>query len=105
MPRVAALAVWDAAIAAPWQNEPVWFHGDVAPGNLVVHDGRLAAVIDFGATGVGDPACDLTIAWTLFSGERRAAERSAGGTPGPPSPAASGGGGGIVGLARRSAER
>jgi aminoglycoside phosphotransferase (APT) family kinase protein len=55
----------------------VWIHGDVAPSNLLVRDGRLAAVIDFGCSGVGDPACDLTIAWTLFNGTGRKAFRQA----------------------------
>jgi aminoglycoside phosphotransferase (APT) family kinase protein len=66
-----AAAVWDAALEASWTGPPVWFHGDVASGNLLVKDGRLAAVIDFGTSGVGDPACDLVIAWTMFSGESR----------------------------------
>lgn len=66
-------AVWDAGCAAPRHATPVWFHGDVAAGNLLVQGGRLAAVIDFGCCGVGDPACDLTIAWTLFSGASREA--------------------------------
>ena len=58
----------------PWTGAPVWFHGDVAEGNLLVDAaGRLAAVIDFGTSGVGDPACDLVIAWTLFDGPSRAA--------------------------------
>lgn len=70
-----AAAVWDAALAAGFAGPPVWFHGDIAGGNLLVRDGRLAAVIDFGTSGVGDPACDLVIAWTLFSGESRAAFR------------------------------
>ncbi|GAA2760688.1 aminoglycoside phosphotransferase family protein [Actinopolymorpha rutila] len=70
-----AAAVWDAALAAEWRGEPVWFHGDVAHGNLLVRDGRLAAVIDFGTCGVGDPACDLVIAWTLFAGPSREAFR------------------------------
>ena len=52
---------------------PVWFHGDIADGNLLVRDGVLSAVIDFGTSGVGDPACDLVVAWTFFSGEGRAA--------------------------------
>jgi len=69
--RDAALAAWDAAVTAPWQSEPVWFHGDVAVGNLLVREGRLAAVIDFGCSGVGDPACDVVIAWTLLSGRSR----------------------------------
>ena len=55
----------------------MWFHGDVAAGNLLVRDGRLAAVIDFGTSGVGDPACDVVIAWTLFDGESRATYREA----------------------------
>jgi aminoglycoside phosphotransferase (APT) family kinase protein len=64
-------AVWDAALAAEWQGPPVWFHGDIASGNLLVADGELSAVIDFGTSGVGDPACDLVIAWTMFSGDSR----------------------------------
>ncbi|MCE7004348.1 aminoglycoside phosphotransferase family protein [Kibdelosporangium philippinense] len=72
-----ATAVWDAALAAEWRGTPVWFHGDVASGNLLVEDGKLAAVIDFGTSGVGDPACDLVIAWTMFSGESREAFRRA----------------------------
>ncbi|MCB8983506.1 MAG: aminoglycoside phosphotransferase family protein [Ardenticatenaceae bacterium] len=74
----AATAVWEAALLAPdWQRPPVWFHGDLLAGNLLFVDGRLQAVIDFGATAVGDPACDLMIAWGLFSGESRAAFREA----------------------------
>ena len=73
----AAAAVWDAALEADWRGEPVWFHGDVAAGNLLVADGALAAVIDFGTSGVGDPACDLVIAWTMFTGESRRSFRRA----------------------------
>lgn len=72
-----ATAVWDAALAARWSGPQVWFHGDVSAGNLLVRDGRLAAVIDFGCSGVGDPACDVTIVWTLFSGDSREWFRSA----------------------------
>jgi len=61
-----ALAVWETALALTWQGVPAWFHGDVAAGNLLVRGGRLSAVIDFGTSGVGDPACDLVIAWTLL---------------------------------------
>ena len=68
--------VFDDALAARWAGEPVWVHGDVAAGNLLVRDGRLAAVIDFGCSAVGDPACDVVIAWTLFSGASRAAFRA-----------------------------
>ncbi|WP_433362452.1 aminoglycoside phosphotransferase family protein [Streptosporangium sp. CA-115845] len=66
-----AAAVWDAALKATWSGPPVWFHGDIASGNLLVRDGKLRAVIDFGTSGVGDPACDLVIAWTMFSGNSR----------------------------------
>jgi aminoglycoside phosphotransferase (APT) family kinase protein len=69
--------VWRAALATEWRGDPVWFHGDVAAGNLLVRNGKLAAVIDFGTSGVGDPACDLVIAWTFFTGEARAAFRQA----------------------------
>jgi aminoglycoside phosphotransferase (APT) family kinase protein len=72
----AASAVWEAALAATWHGSPVWFHGDVAWGNLLVVEGRLSAVIDFGTSGVGDPSCDLAIAWTLFEGESRDAFRA-----------------------------
>lgn len=67
--------VWEAALASEWRGRPVWVHGDVAAGNLLVRDGRLSAVIDFGILGVGDPACDLAIAWTFLDGEARAAFR------------------------------
>jgi aminoglycoside phosphotransferase (APT) family kinase protein len=71
----AALACWDAASSATWTGNPVWLHGDIATGNLLLRDGALGAVIDFGTSGVGDPACDVVIAWTLFSGESRTAFR------------------------------
>ena len=73
----AATTIWEAALAATWRGAPVWVHGDVAAGNLLVEKGRLSAVIDFGSSGVGDPACDLAIAWTLFAGESRKAFRAA----------------------------
>jgi aminoglycoside phosphotransferase (APT) family kinase protein len=72
-----ATAVWDAALAARWDGESVWFHGDVAVGNLLVADGKLTAVIDFGTSGVGDPACDLVLVWTMFSDDSRRAFRQA----------------------------
>jgi aminoglycoside phosphotransferase (APT) family kinase protein len=71
IPRDAVLRVWEDAMGTRWEREPVWFHGDVAVGNLLVRDDRLAAVIDFGTSGVGDPACDMVIAWTLLSGASR----------------------------------
>jgi aminoglycoside phosphotransferase (APT) family kinase protein len=63
-----AAEVWQAALEAGDAGRAVWFHGDAQPGNLLVRDGKLSAVIDFGTAGVGDPACDTTIAWTFFSG-------------------------------------
>ncbi|HEX3301837.1 MAG TPA: aminoglycoside phosphotransferase family protein [Thermomicrobiales bacterium] len=73
----AARAVWETALAATWHGSPVWFHGDVAFGNLLVKNGELYGVIDFGTSGVGDPSCDLAIAWTLFAGESREVFRAA----------------------------
>ena len=66
-----AEAVWDAALESEFAGRPAWFHGDIASGNLLVQNGELAAVIDFGTSGVGDPACDLVVSWTLFSDESR----------------------------------
>ncbi|MBE9211519.1 aminoglycoside phosphotransferase family protein [Plectonema cf. radiosum LEGE 06105] len=64
--------VWETALQAPdWNREPVWFHGDLLPGNLLFNQGRLSAVIDFGGLGAGDPACDLMIAWGLLRSENR----------------------------------
>ena len=72
----AASAVWEAALATSWQGAPVWVHGDISPGNLLVQEGKLSAVIDFGQLSVGDPACDLAVAWTFFTGESRAVFRT-----------------------------
>lgn len=68
-----ALTLWEEALAAPWEGPPVWVHGDLSPSNVLLRGGRLGAVIDFGCLGVGDPACDLVLAWTLFRGQSRAA--------------------------------
>jgi aminoglycoside phosphotransferase (APT) family kinase protein len=72
-----AAEVWETALASSWQQRPVWVHGDIASGNLLVRDGRLAAVIDFGSSGVGDPACDLYIAWTFLDRKGRDVFRAA----------------------------
>lgn len=71
----AVTRIWDTALASRWSNPPVWLHGDVAAGNLLLRDGALCAVIDFGGLAVGDPACDLAIAWTLFDEPARAVFR------------------------------
>lgn len=73
----AATAVWETALETKWSNPPVWLHGDVSVGNLLIEEGRLCAVIDFGCCAVGDPACDLAIAWTLFKSDAREAFRAA----------------------------
>ena len=72
-----ALTVWEEALSSHWPHPPVWVHGDIAVGNLLVSEGRLAGVIDFGSCAVGDPACDLVIAWTWFEEDAGAAFRSA----------------------------
>lgn len=62
-----ASAAWDTALHAPaWSGAPVWIHGDLQAGNLLTVQGHLRAVIDFGCLGVGDPACDLMVAWNLL---------------------------------------
>jgi aminoglycoside phosphotransferase (APT) family kinase protein len=69
--------VWEAALTAPeWDRPPAWSHGDFHTGNLLTVDGRLSAVIDFGELGIGDPARDLTIAFTLMSAGPRATFRA-----------------------------
>jgi aminoglycoside phosphotransferase (APT) family kinase protein len=72
----AAHAVLDAAGASKL-TKPVWVHGDIAVGNLLARDGRLSAVIDFGGATVGDPSCDLVLAWVFLDGASRAAFRAA----------------------------
>lgn len=73
----ACQAVWAQAMPSAWESAPTWFHGDIAAGNLLTVDGRLSAVIDFGTCGVGDPACDLVMAWTYFTGRQRQLFREA----------------------------
>jgi aminoglycoside phosphotransferase (APT) family kinase protein len=68
----ATLRSWQESLDAPvWDGTEVWVHGDLLPGNLLVVDGRLSAVIDFGGLNVGDPACDLQPAWNIFAGGSR----------------------------------
>ncbi|MBL4680995.1 MAG: aminoglycoside phosphotransferase family protein [Pseudomonadales bacterium] len=69
----AATGIWELALDASFEAEALWYHGDVAAGNLLVQNGVLNAVIDFGGLGVGDPACDMTIAWTLLAPSSRRA--------------------------------
>jgi len=68
----AVTAAWDTALSAPeWRHAPVWIHGDLDSRNLLVAEGRLSAVIDFGCLGVGDPAYDVMVAWKMFGGQTR----------------------------------
>ena len=73
----AVTEVWDTALATSWQGAPVWVHGDVAASNLLVKEGQLSAVIDFGCVGVGDPSCDLVIAYTFLDPTSRSVFRAA----------------------------
>ncbi len=67
----AVIDLWDCALATSWSRKAVWVHGDISPGNLLARDGKLCAVIDFGQLCVGDPACDLAIAWTFMKPDGR----------------------------------
>lgn len=71
-------AIWEEALRAPeWHGRSVWIHGDLDSRNLLLRNGRLSAVIDFGCLGVGDPACDVMVAWKVFSANARQTFRKA----------------------------
>jgi aminoglycoside phosphotransferase (APT) family kinase protein len=73
-----AAAEWEAALGAPgWDRPPVWVHGDLDARNLLVRQGQLVGVVDFGCVGVGDPACDVAVAWKMLSRGTRGRFRSA----------------------------
>ncbi len=85
--RDGVLRVWDAALAAPrYDGPPVWLHGDLHPANILVNDGQVSGVIDFGDITAGDPAGDLSVAWMLLPLDCRAdfwsAYQAAGGASG-----------------------
>ena len=74
----AVTEAWKAAVSASeWTRPPVWIHGDLDSRNLLVQDGRLSAVIDFGGLGVGDPACDVMAAWKVLPADVRDSFRAA----------------------------
>ena len=74
----AVTAAWDSALESPvWGLPPLWIHGDLDARNLLVEDGRLSAVIDWGCLGVGDPACDVMVAWKVLTADTRAIFRNA----------------------------
>jgi aminoglycoside phosphotransferase (APT) family kinase protein len=63
--------VWERALSSTFHGKPVWIHGDISSGNILIKNKQLTAVIDFGGMSIGDPSCDLAIAWTFFSGKSR----------------------------------
>jgi aminoglycoside phosphotransferase (APT) family kinase protein len=72
------LASWEGALEAEaWHGAPVWIHGDLDARNLLVQEGRLSAVIDWGCLGIGDPACDAMVAWKLLPAGARDVFRNA----------------------------
>jgi aminoglycoside phosphotransferase (APT) family kinase protein len=76
----AVLAVWEEAMGLPGVGESGstrWYHGDLLAENLLVRDGRLAAVLDFGGLAVGDPTVDLIAAWEVLDPPARDAFREA----------------------------
>ena len=76
--RAGVLDLWERALSTPpWPGQPSWIHGDLHPGNLLVGDGELSAVIDFGDLAAGDPATDLSIAWMLLPRPARPIFRAA----------------------------
>ncbi len=81
--RATVMDRWSALVDTPaWSGPSLWLHGDVHPLNLLVDDGRLSAVIDFGDITAGDPACDLAVGWMLFPpGPREVFRASAGADP------------------------
>ncbi len=73
----AANIAWENALTKPiWNGAPVWIHADLHGGNILVTGGKITAVIDFGMASIGDPACDITVAWTLLSAQTRDIFRS-----------------------------
>lgn len=74
---MAVTRAWESSLREPlWEGPPVWVHGDLNPGNLLVRSGRLSAVIDFGALNVGDPAVDLLVAWNFLPAAARKVYRT-----------------------------
>jgi aminoglycoside phosphotransferase (APT) family kinase protein len=68
----AVTEAWEHALAAPdWRRPPVWVHGDLDARNLLVSDGRITGVVDWGCLCVGDPACDVKVAWAVLDADTR----------------------------------
>lgn len=66
-----AVNLWKRALKTKWCRPAVWIHGDFAVGNMLLIDNKLSGIIDFGGVALGDPACDLVIAWTYLTGKAR----------------------------------
>ncbi|GGI78533.1 GNAT family N-acetyltransferase [Legionella impletisoli] len=66
-----AIKLWEQACKTKWNKSPVWIHGDFAISNMLLKENELSAIIDFGGMALGDPACDLVIAWTFLNGKAR----------------------------------
>ncbi len=76
--KACLLKIWEQALGVePWAGSPVWIHGDIHAANIVVQNGSIAGIIDFGLMGVGDPACDLALAWSLLPTHARDVFRTA----------------------------
>ena len=72
------LTRWNECLVTPqWAKPPRWLHGDLHPANLLVHGGRIAAVVDFGDISGGDPANDLSVAWMMLPANVRSVFRAA----------------------------
>lgn len=75
----AVLSEWERALNLPAASDDAenWFHGDLVAENLLMSNGELTAVLDFGGLGVGDPAIDLIGAWELLDSPAREVFRAA----------------------------
>jgi aminoglycoside phosphotransferase (APT) family kinase protein len=74
----AATSAWERAVRAPvWDGTPAWIHADLLRPNVLVDGGRICAILDFGAFGLGDPATDVVPAWAVFGPAGRLAFRAA----------------------------
>lgn len=72
------LRAWEESCAAePWDGVGVWLHSDLAPGNLVMRDGRLVGLLDWSGAGLADPSGDIGLAWNFLDAPSRAAFRAA----------------------------